>query len=126
MKIYCPKCGSDEVRFSKRKQILRPFLHLCGIYLFRCEKCSGLFDANIHSLPNAIYAKCPSCHRTDLSRWTKEFYRPDFLTKLMLAFGAKPARCEYCRKNFWSFRLIKERYSKEKRSRRSAAVSGSG
>jgi len=40
----------------------------------------------------------------------------------MLAFGATPARCEYCRNNFWSFRFIREKFSKEKRAARSHVV----
>ncbi|MBM3753762.1 MAG: hypothetical protein FJW38_07255 [Acidobacteria bacterium] len=37
----------------------------------------------------------------------------------MLAIGADPIRCEYCRNNFWSFRFIREKFSKEKRAARS-------
>ena len=31
-------------------------------------------------------------------------------------------RCEYCRNNFWSFRFIQEKFSKEKRFARSQVV----
>jgi hypothetical protein len=58
----------------------------------------------------------------DLSRWTREFYNAPFLTRLMLGLGAKPVRCEYCRNNFWSFRLVREKFSKEKRAARSQIV----
>lgn len=68
------------------------------------------------------YAKCPCCHRMDLSRWTREFYSPGWVTRMMLAVGAKPVRCEYCRHNFWSFRFIRERFSKAKRFARSQIV----
>jgi len=40
----------------------------------------------------------------------------------MLAIGAKPVRCEYCRNNFWSFRLVREKFSKELRAARSQVV----
>lgn len=58
----------------------------------------------------------------DLSRWSRDYYNPRTLTRVMLAFGAKPVRCEYCRNNFWSFRLIREKFSKEKRFARSQVV----
>jgi hypothetical protein len=69
-----------------------------------------------------FFAKCPSCHRMDLSRWTREFYNPTTTTRFMLALSAKPVRCEYCRLNFWSFRLIREKFSKAKRFARSPIV----
>jgi len=65
------------------------------------------------------YAKCPSCHRMDLSRWSRDYYNPSTLTRWMLAIGAAPIRCEYCRNNFWSFRFIREKFSREKRAARS-------
>ncbi len=68
------------------------------------------------------YAKCPSCHRMDLSRWSRDYYNPPKLTRWMLGIGATPVRCEYCRNNFWSFRFILEKFSKEKRSSRSEVV----
>lgn len=122
MVLSCPKCGSDEVRLSRRRFALRRFLQLFGIYHFRCDSCSHLFRDNIHNLRSLPYAKCPSCHRMDLSRWSREYYSPTFLTRFMLGLGAKPVRCEYCRHNFWSFRLVKERFNRAKRAARSQIV----
>jgi predicted nucleic acid-binding Zn ribbon protein len=122
MVLSCPKCGSDEVRLSRRKRALRRLLHVFGIYHFRCEDCGHLFRSNIQRLAHAFFAKCPTCHRMDLSRWTREFYSPGFVTRFMLGLGAKPVRCEYCRNNFWSFRAVREKFSKEKRFARSQVV----
>lgn len=122
MHLACPKCGSDEVRLSRRKLALRKFLHIFGVYLFRCEYCEFLFRANIHSVRHTLYAKCPTCHRMDLGRWSRDYYSPPFITRLMLAFGAKPTRCEYCRNKFWSFRFVREKFSREKRAARSVVV----
>ena len=122
MVLACPKCDSDEVRLSRKKLVLRKVLHLFGIYHFRCDDCGHLFRASIHNISHWIFAKCPSCHRMDLSRWSREYYSPTLLTRAMLALGAKPVRCEYCRNNFWSFRFIQEKFSKEKRFARSQVV----
>ena len=118
----CPKCSSEEVRLSRRKLILRKFLNIFGIYHFRCEDCGHLFKANISDWGNLLFAKCPSCHRMDLSRWSRDYYSPGSLTRAMLNFGAKPLRCEYCRNNFWSFCVVKEKFSKAKRFARSQVV----
>lgn len=122
MTLACPKCGSDEVRLSRKKLALRKFFRIFGIYLFRCEECGHLFRSSIQRVRHFLYAKCPMCHRMDLSRWTREFYNAPFLTRFMLGFGAKPVRCEYCRNNFWSFRWVREKFSKEKRAARSQVV----
>jgi hypothetical protein len=97
-------------------------LHLIGIYKFRCEECHSRFRANISLFRFLAYAKCPSCHRMDLSRWSRDYYNPPTLTRWMLGIGATPVRCEYCRNNFWSFRFIREKFSKEKRAARSQVV----
>lgn len=122
MILACPKCGSDEVRLSRRKLAVRRFLRIFGIYLFRCEDCGHSFQSNIHSLRRLFYARCPTCHRMDLSRWSREYYSPGLTTRLMLAIGAKPVRCEYCRNNFWSYRPVREKFSREKRAARSQVV----
>jgi len=58
----------------------------------------------------------------DLSRWSRDYYNPPTFTRWMLGIGATPVRCEYCRNNFWSFRFIREKFSKEKRAARSEVV----
>ena len=118
----CPKCNSDEVRLSRRRLALRKVLHMFGIYHFRCEACGHRFRSNIHSLRRLIFANCPTCHRMDLSHWSRDYYSPGWLTRLMLSIGAKPVRCEYCRNNFWSFRFIREKFSRVKRFARSHVV----
>jgi C4-type Zn-finger protein len=122
MVLSCPKCGSDEVRFSRKRSALRWVLRVFGIYRFRCEDCGERFNSNIQSYRHLPYAKCPTCHRMDLSQWNREYYTPGFSTRVALGLGAKPVRCEYCRNNFWSFRVLHERFSKEKRAARSQVV----
>ena len=122
MTLACPKCGSDEVRLSRNRRTLRRLLRIFGVYHFRCEDCGYGFKSSLHNLSHLIYAKCPTCHRMDLSRWSREYYSPGFLTRFMLSIGASPIRCEYCRNNFWSFRRVREKFSKEKRSARSQVV----
>ncbi|HEU0120409.1 MAG TPA: hypothetical protein VFQ91_07790 [Bryobacteraceae bacterium] len=95
---------------------------LFGSYPFRCECCAHLFQANIYSVGNLLYAKCPTCHRMDLGRWSRDYYSPPFATRFMLNVGARPIRCEYCRNNFWSFRMVREKFSREKRAARSQVI----
>lgn len=97
-------------------------LRIIGVYAFRCEMCSAHFSASINSLRHVLWAKCNRCHRMDLSKWSREYYSPALLTRMMLAIGAKAVRCEYCRNNFWSFRLVREEFSKQKRAARSQVV----
>ena len=122
MALICPNCQSGDVRLSRRKRTLRKLFHIFGVYDIRCQDCGHLFRSNIYHLNLIFFAKCPSCHRMDLSRWTREFYNPATTTRCMLGLGAKPVRCEYCRLNFWSFRLVREKFSKAKRFARSPIV----
>lgn len=122
MVLACPNCGSDEVRLSRQRSPFRKLLRVFGIYHFRCEICRFRYKASLHNLSFLAYAKCPTCHRMDLSRWSRDYYSPPWLTRFMLGCGAKPIRCEYCRNNFWSFRAVLEKFSKEKRFARSQVV----
>ena len=122
MALSCPNCQSTDLRLSRRKRTFRKFTHIIGFYDIRCQNCDHTFRSNIYRLSQVHYAKCPACHRMDLSRWTREYYSPPFLTRFMLAMGAKPVRCEYCRLNFWSFRFVREKFSKLKRSSRSQVL----
>lgn len=118
----CPNCGSTEIRFSRRRFAFRQLYRLVGIYSFRCEDCQHLFRRRIFRFRLMAFAKCPTCRRMDLSRWNPEQYNSGFWARLLLAFGAKPVRCEYCRNNFCSFRAVRERFSKERRAKRSQVV----
>jgi len=120
--MECPNCGSDEVRLSRRPSALGRALHLFGVYRFRCESCQHLFRSRISKMRYVFYAKCPCCHRMDLSRWSRDYYNPPTLTRWMLALGADPIRCEYCRHNFWSFRWVREKFCRQKRAARSQVV----
>jgi endogenous inhibitor of DNA gyrase (YacG/DUF329 family) len=101
---------------------MRHLFRWFGIYMFKCDDCEHRFKAVIYRPKNLFFAKCSRCHRMDLSRWTREYYSPGLVTRVMLALGAKAVRCEYCRHNFWSFRLVREKFSKAKRFARSQVV----
>ena len=107
---------------SRSRSLTGALRSLLGFYGFRCLDCDHSFCASIWPLRYALYAKCPRCHRLDLSKWNTSHYRPPFTTSLAVACGAKPVRCEYCRHNFWSFRPIKMRFDASLRAERSPVV----
>lgn len=49
-----------------------------------------------------------------MSRWSTEDYHAGVWTKLLLALGGSPYRCEYCRINFVSFRRLKQKYRRRR------------
>lgn len=61
-----------------------------------------------------FYAKCPRCYRLDLSIWQPQYYRAPTRWLVMIRFGAKTHRCEYCRCNFVSFRPAKLKFIRRK------------
>lgn len=123
MLVTCPSCGSEQVKFTRSRATKDGLMEFFGVYGFRCECCDHRFRSSIWRLRYVSYAKCPKCHRMDLNKWSMDHYNPPRTTLLALAFGAKPLRCEYCRNNFWSFRMIKERYVLRKRADRSLLIS---
>ncbi len=126
MLITCSRCGSDSVRSSRSRSVSGKALNLIGIFPFRCLDCDHRFRASIWWARQMLYAKCPCCHRLDLSKWNTDHYNPPPGTRLAVAFGAKAVRCEYCRHNFWSYRRIKLQFSQSARSKRSPIVIPAG
>ena len=119
MALVCPDCGATNFRFSKIRSLKERCATLLGVYPFRCGSCGVRFNGRIWRFSNLVYAKCPRCHKLDLSRWSEKYYRPGTWITMKLALGAKALRCEYCRHNFAGFRPVKERFSWHKRAGRS-------
>lgn len=122
MLITCSRCGSESVRTSRSRSLSGKVLNVLGIFAFRCLDCEHRFRASIWRVRQMLYAKCPRCHRLDLSKWNTDHYNPPFGTRFAVACGAKPVRCEYCRHNFWSFRRVKVPFSLSARSERSPVI----
>lgn len=118
----CPACNSKNVRTSLAKGFWEPTKKLFGFQPARCRDCDERWTQPIWDLLNAIYARCPCCYGLELSFWAPGYYRSPFTWKLMMLFGAKPRRCEFCRKNFVSFRPCKIRYLR--RRPKSGVVAG--
>lgn len=115
----CESCGSSKFRVSKVRGIGEMFGYLFGYQPARCVACDERTTIRVWRLDHLIFAKCPRCHKMDLTKWSTTRYRPDSTTNLKLAFGAKPVRCEYCRCNFASWKPVKEKFSYTKRAGRS-------
>lgn len=84
---------------------------LLGSFRLRCADC-GTNYRKTWSPKDYLYAKCPKCLRSDLAFWSPQYYRPPLGVALKLALGARRLRCEACRHNFASFRLLQARYRK--------------
>ena len=115
----CSSCGSIQFKVSKVRGPFERFGLLLGYQPARCKDCDQRMNIRIWGLDHLIYAKCPRCHKMDLTKWSTTRYRPDSYTTFKLKLGAKPVRCEYCRCNFASWKAIKERFSYAKRAERS-------
>lgn len=109
MSTACPKCGSRYLRPSRKRSFSERLGTLRLVSPFRCLDCKVRFFAPSIVWADLFYAKCPRCHRMDLSGWTGKTYRyPPFWVAFKVALGANKFRCEYCRFNFASFRRRRE------------------
>jgi hypothetical protein len=54
-------------------------------------------------------AKCPGCFNTQLSTWSPRVFSPGVWDQIKIGLGARRVRCERCRRNFSSFRMIARR-----------------
>lgn len=57
----------------------------------------------------------------DLSTWKPEDYQVSAFRLFLLHIGGRPFRCEYCRRNFVSFRWRRERFSFRRWGKRAQA-----
>ncbi|MBI3682486.1 MAG: hypothetical protein HY235_19065 [Acidobacteria bacterium] len=91
-------------------------LSLFGRHQLRCKECRHRFAARIWRITDLRYARCPQCYRMDLTTWSEEHYLPRFATWIRICFGAKRLRCEPCRLNFASFRVLRWKYEFPKKN----------
>jgi hypothetical protein len=88
---------------------------LLGIFPMRCKDCDERWTQPLWDFLNVVYARCPRCYGLELTLWQPQYYRPPTFWKFLMGLGAKPRRCEFCRKNFVSFRPCKIRYKRRNR-----------
>jgi hypothetical protein len=110
----CPNCKSRNVRSSLSQNFREALAKLIGIFQLRCRDCDERWTQPIWDLLNAFYARCPGCYGLELSLWQTNYYRPPARWKFLMALGARPRRCEFCRKNFVSFLPCKIRFVRRK------------
>jgi DNA-directed RNA polymerase subunit RPC12/RpoP len=107
--IECPKCGSRYLRPSQSR--LNSDEKGWFKAPMRCLDCNNRFVASTLELSQFRFARCPKCHRMDLSTWSGQHFEPSFWGSVKLSFGGGRWRCEYCRLNFVSLRKRKEVFS---------------
>jgi DNA-directed RNA polymerase subunit RPC12/RpoP len=104
MHVVCPQCGGRNIRYSSLRGASEKLGSLAGVRPLRCRDCRKRFTGRVWSLSALRYAHCPKCLRTDLTSWSASHYSVPFGRSVLLFFGARPYRCDYCRHNFVSFR----------------------
>jgi hypothetical protein len=107
----CPACGSRRFKVLPVRSLWDRMGEYVGSFRLKCTDCGCNYKKTWRIL-DAFYAKCPRCLRTDLTVWTEQYYRAPFGLALKIAFGARRRRCEACRHNFASFRLLKSWYKR--------------
>jgi hypothetical protein len=119
MKLTCPKCGGQNVRFAYIRTPAERLASFVGIRPIRCRDCRTRFATKLWKPADMVYARCPRCWNLKLSTWSPSQYRVPPGKGILMFFGANPYRCERCRHNFVSFRPRKFRY---RRGHRTVAV----
>lgn len=115
MSLLCPNCKSRNLRYARVRSLAERLWTYAGIRPLRCRDCRTRFIERTWRLSAVKYARCPRCWREDLTRWSVEDYYPPTGTRVLLALGASPYRCAYCRVNFVSFRKRKMKYVRTRR-----------
>jgi hypothetical protein len=111
MQLACPKCGTREIRVSRRKGLMERLKGSLGIYPLRCRRCRHRWLTSVWASGAWRFARCPRCYRQDLTTWSEQYYHPPRWVVFQLRMGATPYRCAACRCNFASFRPCKEKFS---------------
>lgn len=109
--ISCPKCGSRNLRYALLRDGGERWRSWFGTRPLRCRDCRCRFTNRTWDFSGLIYARCPMCWRADLSTWSLKYCHVPAHVSFLLWLGAKPYRCEYCRRNFVSFRKQYERFT---------------
>lgn len=103
--MICSRCGSDNCLRSHRRKV-ELFLAVAGILPWRCLDCRARFYARRIPLRYLPYARCPRCGNLRLLRIRRDRIGFDLGARLSVRFGARPVRCDFCRHNFTSWRLV--------------------
>jgi hypothetical protein len=119
MSMACPECGGRKLRLSKVRGVLERIGTIFGVYPMKCSECHERFYSRIWNISHLLFAKCPRCHKMDLSKWSDHHYHAPVSLQIQLALGAQRRRCVYCRHNFASWRPLKEVYDARRRVARS-------
>jgi hypothetical protein len=112
--LICTRCGSYNCLRSHRRKI-ELALAAIGVLPWRCLDCRARFYARRVPLRCLPYAHCPRCGNLQLFRIRRDKLDRRFGTRLAARLGARALRCDYCRYNFASWRLLwpaKERSAK--------------
>lgn len=104
--LHCKKCGSVNLRQSRR-QSLGDFLSILrGGSPVRCVDCGHRFVGNLLQFEKLPFARCPKCFSLNLEiAQNKPYHHVTFMRSVMLLLGARRYRCPSCRYNFLSFRF---------------------
>ena len=111
MPLACPNCGSRDLRPAHYRNQGERIKALLFISPLRCKDCRTRFVSRTVFLDEILYARCPKCDRMDLNTWTGKTFRPKGWMWVKVMMGAYRWRCEYCRRNFASFRKRKEPFT---------------
>lgn len=102
--VRCPKCGSSDIRFSRKRERFQGLRGFMGVHRFRCRGCGKRFEGRIWHLALIGYAKCPKCAGLELEDWQEKYHYPHVLIRSLRYVGGRQQRCRSCRHNFVSFR----------------------
>jgi hypothetical protein len=111
MPLACPSCGSRNLRPAHYRSLKERINAMLFVAPLRCKDCRKRFVSRTIFPEDFIYARCPECDRMDLNSWTGKTYEPKGWMLIKVAMGANRWRCEYCRRNFASFRKRKEAFT---------------
>jgi len=103
--LNCEKCGSSQLRRSRRQSLGDFAKILQGQHPVRCVDCGHRFVANLLQFDKLPFARCPKCFSLDLTTSPSKGYHSTLWRTLMLSLGAHKYRCPACRYNFLSFRF---------------------
>jgi hypothetical protein len=115
MRVTCPKCGGQNVRYAHMRTASERWANLLGKRPMRCRDCRTRFVFRLWRLSDLPYARCPECWNMRLTTWSTHHYHVPLGRGILLFFGANPYRCESCRHNFVSFLPRKYRFRRSRR-----------
>jgi hypothetical protein len=79
---------------------------MIGLLPWRCLDCRTRFYARRVPLRYIHYAHCPRCGSLQVYRIRRKKLDSGLEARLATLLGARALRCDYCRHNFASWRLL--------------------